>query len=300
MRQMLRSLLVLLLLVPAAVQAQAISFTFDDGLDPRANAQAGAQNAAILRALDAAQIKAVFFPAGKIVDSPEGLALVRAWGDAGHAIGNHSYSHSSFGSKRMTLEAFTQDIEREHALLSSLPGWTNRLRFPYLKEGDTAAKHRGIYRWLGAHGYQPGAVSIDASDWYYSERYVARLAADPAGDPARMRQAYLDQLWDRANYYDGLALRLTGRHPAHVMLLHTNAINAAFLPDVIAMFRERGWRTVDASVAFADPLYRLRPATIPAGESILWSLAKERGVPGLRYPAEDSEYEQPRLDALGL
>lgn len=299
-RTLLLSLLAGLVFVPSMLHAQTISFTFDDGLDPRTNKQAAAQNAAILQALDAAKVRAVFFPAGKNVDSPEGLALVRAWGAAGHAIGNHTYSHASYGSKRMTLEAFTQDIQRQHDLLSSLPGWTNRLRFPYLKEGDTAAKHDAIYQWLRAHDYRPGAVSIDASDWYYSERHEARLKANPAADLAPMRQAYLDHLWDRANYYDGLAMRTVGRHPAHVILLHTNAVNAAFLPDVIAMFRRRGWTIVDAQTAFDDPLYRLRPGTIPAGESILWSLAKEQGVPGLRYPAEDGEYEQAKLDALGL
>jgi hypothetical protein len=38
--------------------------------------------------------------------------------------------------------------------------------------------------------------------------------------------------------------------------------------------------------------------TLPADESILWSLAKERGVSGLRYPAEDGRYEQAILDGI--
>lgn len=296
----LRAWLLCLLLAPATLCAQTIAFSFDDGFDPRSNPQAAAQNAAMLQALRAADVHAMYFPAGKYVDSPEGLALVRAWSEAGHAIGNHTYSHRNYGASRMTVEEFTQDVQREHALLSSLAGWTNRLRFPYLKEGETPAKHRAIYRWFAQHDYQPGAVSIDASDWYFSERHVARLQKNPAADPAPMRQAYLEHLWDRANYYDGLAMRTIGRHPAHVILLHANAINAAFLADVIAMFRERGWKIVDARTAYADPLYRRRPTTIPAGESILWSLAKQKHVPGLRYPAEDGEYEQPKLDALGL
>lgn len=45
---------------------------------------------------------------------------------------------------------------------------------------------------------------------------------------------------------------------------------------------------------------RLRPTTIPAGVSMLWSLAKQKGLPELRDPAEDGAYEQAKLEALGL
>jgi hypothetical protein len=44
----------------------------------------------------------------------------------------------------------------------------------------------------------------------------------------------------------------------------------------------------------------MRPDILPAGESILWALAKQKGVPGLRYPAEDDVYEKPILDRLHL
>jgi hypothetical protein len=79
-----------------------------------------------------------------------------------------------------------------------------------------------------------------------------------------------------------------------------NAINASFLPDVLAMFREKGWKAVSAMTAFEDALYATAPVVLPAGESIVWSLAKQSAIPGLRYPAEDSVYEKPLLDALGL
>jgi hypothetical protein len=88
------------------------------------------------------------------------------------------------------------------------------------------------------------------------------------------------------------------RSVKHVLLLHTNAINAAFLPDVIAMFKSRGWSIVSPREAFDDPVYSMSTNVLPAGESILWALAKERGIDGLRYPAEDSVYEAPIMDAL--
>jgi len=75
-----------------------------------------------------------------------------------------------------------------------------------------------------------------------------------------------------------------------------------YLGDLAAMFREKGWRLIDAEYAYRDPLYDLQPKTLPAGESLIWGLAKEsaRFENELRYPGEDDVYENPRMDALKL
>lgn len=276
----------------------SIAFSFDDGLDPRREMHAAAFNADILESLGTANVKAIFFVAGKIVDSPEGMALVRDWGEAGHAIANHSYSHSNFNRPDALLDDYIADAKRNQALLESMPGWTPRFRFPYLKEGETAKKRNGMRQWLTENDYRSGAVGIDASDWYYSSRFVDWRRAHPDTDLSPFREAYLEHLWERARYYDSLANKLLGRSAKLVLLLHTNAINAAFLEDVIRMFREKGWTIVTPEDAYSDPVYSLQPDILPAGESILWSLAKSRGVEDLRYPAEDSVYEKDRIDAL--
>ncbi len=290
--------LALLPLLPLPAHAGQLALSFDDGFDPREQPQAAAWNQALLEALAGADVRAVLFPTGRRIDSPEGLRLVEDWGRAGHAIGNHTYAHRNFNAAAMTLDAFTADIDRAEALLRELPGWTPRLRLPYLKEGDTADKRDGLRAWLRERGYRAGAVSIDASDWYYNTRYLEWRRGHPDEDPAAWRAAYLDHLWDRACYYDTLATTVLGRGLQHVLLLHANAINAAFLPDVIAMFRGRGWEFVSPEAAWADPAYGLEPRILPAGESHVWALAKERGQDNLRYPAESDEYEKERLDRL--
>ena len=283
-----------------AVHAQEVALSFDDGFDPRTQPQAAAWNAEILDALAFAEIRAIFFPVGQRVDSKAGLALVHAWGDAGHAIGNHTYTHADLAASRTTVDRFTADIVRDEAVLADLPGFTRRLRFPYLKEGETAARRDGVRAWLDAHDYRSGAVTIDTSDWYYDARYRAWRGKHPKADPAPFRRVYLAHLASRLAFYDGLSQRLFKRSVKHVMLLHTNALNAEFLPDVIELLRGKGWTIVRPGDAYADPVYALHPSTLPAGESLLWSLAKEAGVPALRYPGEDEKYEKPLLDTLGL
>lgn len=287
-------------LLPLLASAQTIAFSFDDGFDPRTQPNAAAFNAQILKALADARVQAMLLPTGKRIDSPQGMALVRAWGEAGHRIGNHTYTHLNFGSPKVGLQQFTDDVRAAERLLAPLPGWTPRLRFPYLKEGDTAAKRDGMREWMRANGVHAAPVGIDASDWYYDERFAAWRRVHPHGDLAAWRAAYLDHLRDRARYYDTLVLDTLGRRPPLVLLLHTNEINAQFLPDVLAMFRAQGWRVVGIDEAFADPLYAMTPDVLPAGESIVWALAKQAGRTDLRYPAEDDVYEKPILDARGL
>jgi hypothetical protein len=233
------------------------------------------------------------------VDSPQSLALLAAWSAAGHSIGNHTYSHRNLGTAPVAAQEFTADVRRADRLLSHLPTWSKRLRFPYLKEGERAEKRDQVRRWMDAEGYRPAYVSIDTSDWYYSQRFVAwRQRGETA--LAAFREAYLNHLWDRAVYYDQLAIDVLGRRPAHVILLHTSALNAVCIGDVIEMFRGRGWTIVPPEDAFTDAMYNARPNTAPAGESIVWALAKEAGRTGLRYPAEDGVYEKPLLDRKGL
>ena len=143
-------------------------------------------------------------------------------------------------------------------------------------------------------------MTIDASDWYYDARYRDWQKTHVGQDPSAFREAYLAHLWTRAQYYDDLSKKVVGRSVAHTLLLHVNSINAAFLGDVIRMFRARGWNVIDAATAFEDPVFALEPDILPAGESLLWALAKAKCEPDLRYPGEDEVYEKPILDAAGL
>jgi len=51
---------------------------------------------------------------------------------------------------------------------------------------------------------------------------------------------------------------------------------------------------------FLDAEPTMRPNIPPAGENILWALAKQKGIPGLPYPGEDGIYEKSILNRLHL
>ena len=293
-------LLATLLTVPLGAWAQKLALSFDDGFNPEKLADARELNGRLLLALKNHKLQSILFASGSRVDSQEGMDMVRAWQAAGHAVANHSYSHWNLNKPEVSLTAYLDDIQRNESLLARLPAWSKRYRFPYLKEGSTAAKRDGVRQWLTAQGYQSGAVSIDASDWYYDQRLRAWMAQHPGQEPEAFKQPYIDHLLDRARSYAELARQTLGRDPAHVLLLHTNTINAYFLGDVIVALRAAGWSLIAPDEAYKDAMYSHSPEGLPAGESIVWALARQQGVRGLRYPAESDVYEKPKLDALGL
>jgi peptidoglycan/xylan/chitin deacetylase (PgdA/CDA1 family) len=244
-----------------------------------------------------AHLKSILFVTRTNTD-PKRNKLIRQWGIEGHQIGNHTATHPDFDE--ISLSDYERELLTCDKAIHDMPGFTRRFRFPYLKEGNTIEKRDGFRAFLDSNSYKPGPVSVDASDWYYSQRLSKRLKKDPNADKTPYKNAYLRHLFDRAQYYDGLSRTVLSRSVAHVLLLHHNLINALFLRDVIQMFKDKGWTLIDSETAFEDPVYAVRPDILPAGESILWALAKQKGVPGLRYPGEDDAYEKPILERLHL
>ncbi len=296
------ALLSLTCILTLALHAQpTISFTFDDGsMGDFGTYKFEDWNEMILRTLDSADVKAIFFvkTAGK--DTPRGRQLLRSWDEHGHGIANHTQSHPNFNRPEISAADFERELLRADALIAGYANYTKFFRFPYLKEGNSPEKVDSIRSILAEHGYRNGYVTIDASDWYIDGRLRDRLAQDPQADLTGFRDFYLEHLFDRALYYERLAFEMTGRHVKHTILLHHNLAAALFLDDLIALFEARGWAIASASEAYRDPMFRLSPKH--AGESLIWALAKDSDEyeGELRYPAEDGSYEAARMDELGL
>jgi len=277
--------------------AQSIALTFDDLKDPVAEGQAGISNR-LLHHLAAANLKATLFVCGMRVDTATGVEAVTDWQNAGHELGNHTYSHSNLSSGTYSLESFIKDAEKNQLFLAKHSLRATHFRYPYLKEGNTTEKRDGFRQWLMRNDLHSGAVTVDASDWYYDQRFHQWRLDHPNADVAPFKQAYLAHIWNRTQYYDALSKQYLGRSIKHVLLLHANEINAEFLPDLIAMFKSKGWPLIDSAEAYQDAAYDLQPDILPIGESLVWQIAKEAGDKTLRYPGEDESYEQAILDRL--
>lgn len=280
-----------------------ISFTFDDGQTTDMPGYTFEQwNKMLLDHLDHEKVKAVFFVTGFNKTDNKGQFLLKSWSDKGHKIGNHSFSHPNYNSSKISFKKFRDEFYKTDSIINKYSSYIRLFRFPYLKEGETKEKVDQFRILLKENNYNNGSVTIDASDWYVDSRLRNRLKENPQSTIEGFKQFYLSHIYERAMYYEELAFKLTGRHINHTLLLHHNLTSALFLGDLIKMFKVKGWKIMDGESAFKDEIFQAQPTNVPAGESLLWALAKETGSADyiLRFPGEDSKYEKDKMDKLGL
>ena len=282
-----------------------VSFTFDDGITRDiATFRFKQWNDLILASLKRAEITSVFFVTGSNKLDEKGKYLLDSWSNEGHQIANHTYNHPNFNSDTLSVDDFEEELLKADNVISNYDTYIRLFRFPYLKEGNTEEKIAGFRRVLKEHNYRNGSVTIDASDWYIDSELIKCIRKEgmESSKLDKYRQYYLQHIIDRANFYEDLSYKLTNRHISHTLLLHHNLASALFLDDLIQEFKYEGWEVIDANQAFQDDFFSNIPDVIPAGESLVWSVAKETGKyeKVLRYPAEDSRYEIPKMKKLGL
>jgi len=278
-----------------------ISFSFDDGsLGDRPAYPLKKWNTMLLDKMDSAQVKSIFFVAGRGKTNKKGRYLLKSWDEKGHLIANHTYSHPNYSKSDIKFEDFSKEILKNDSIIRNYSNYVKLFRFPYLKEGNTEKKVNAIRKFLKENAYKNGYVTIDASDWYIDSRLLKRLRKDPSADISAYRDYYLNHLWEKAQYYEKLSFAINGRHINHTLLLHHNLAAALFIDDLIEMFKAKGWRITSAKEAYTDPIYKKTP--VYAGESLIYALVRDSKKFDhlLRFPPEDSQYERKKMDSLGL
>ena len=311
MNRTLNSLRYVGILVIAAMSigvaaAQSVAFTFDDGpnLEATPLLSPAERNEALLNALAKNDVLAGLFvtvPFG--ANRPEGLALARAWGEAGHAVGNHTMTHLDLNNAAVTLDQYQRELLDCDAVIRELPGYRKWFRFTYLREGNIPEKRDGMRAFLKAKNYRNAYVSLDTSDWRLDDKLKEVLMKDPRADLTPIKSVYLAHIWQRAQAYRGLAQQLQGRDVPQVLLLHHNLINALWLGDIIELFKAKGWTITTPDQAFADPMYALQPDRAAAGQSLLLSMARSLGLgrfDGWDRLVDDGDFEIAALKSKGI
>jgi peptidoglycan/xylan/chitin deacetylase (PgdA/CDA1 family) len=289
-----------------SAQAQSLAFTFDDGPSladtPLLSPQQ--RNQALLDTLARNHVQAALFvTAANGANRPEGYALAKAWGQAGHAVGNHTMTHPDLHGAKLSLEQYQQEILDCDSIIRTLPGYQKWFRYTFLREGNTPEKRDGMRAFLQQQGYRNAYVSLDTSDWRFDDKLRTVLKKNPQADLAPIKRLYLAHVRQRALAYRALSQQLQGRDIAQVMLLHHNLVNALWLGDVIAQFREMGWSITTPAAAFADPVYQLAPERAAPGQSLLLSMSRSLGVgkfPGWERLVDDGDAEMAELKQLGI
>ena len=236
----------------------------------------------ILAAFKAAGVPEVYgFVNGyQLEREPGSDAALTAWTAAGYPLGNHTWSHRNLN--QVSAQEFESEITRNEATLTRFGGGELRrwLRYPYLAEGNDAAKRDSVRAAVARLGYRIAAVTMDYSDWQWNDAYVRCLAPGREAGLAALESAYLENVRESANRSRTLSRALYGRDIPYVLLTHIGAFNARIMPRVLELYRQEGFQFTTLEAAQQDSVYRrdMDPSQ-PAGPQSLEGRARQRGLP---------------------
>jgi peptidoglycan-N-acetylglucosamine deacetylase len=243
---------------------QQVAFTFDDlpshGDLPPGKTRLEIANS-FLRTLHDQHMPQVygFINAANLEKEPDNVAVLKAWRDAGNSLGNHAYSHPSLND--LTPEQFEADIAKNEPTLSKLMAgedW-HWFRYPFLWEGDTLERRHDVRTWLQQHDYQIAQVSMDFGDYLWNAPYARCVAKHDDEAIEALRASYLATADQSITVFRDLTHTLYSRDISYVLLLHIGAFDAKMLPDLIALFRSRGFTFITLPEAMKDPVYKEDP-----------------------------------------
>jgi lysophospholipase L1-like esterase len=247
----------------------------------------------IIKALHDAHLPPVYgFVNGiRIQENTSDTEVLNAWRTAGFPLGNHSWSHMNLSQN--TLQAFETDVSRDEPLLESLmegEDW-HWFRFPYLAEGNTPEKRAGIREFFLHHGYRIAGVTMSFGDYRWNEPYARCMANGDQKGVALLKSSYLEAADKSIGYYRQLSHTLLGRDIPYVLLMHIGALDAEMLPQLLDLYRSRGFQFITLPEAERDQFYREdTDLNLPPSPDTLEGVAAEKHLP---FPPEPQLSVQP-------
>ncbi len=213
---------------------------------------------------------------------PGGLReILDIWLDAGADLGNHTYSHPNINN--VPLDDYTADIVKgEPITRAALAAHGKTLRYfrhPFLFTGPTPEIKKGMQAFLDGHGYRVAPVTLDNSDYAFAAAYTKPAYRE------RVRASYVPYMESIVAFFEERSVEVVGREFPQILLIHASEMNADLMPDLLAMFRRRGYTFVTLDRALADEAYQLPDDYVGRnGFSWIHRWSKTKGMPGRGEP----------------
>jgi peptidoglycan/xylan/chitin deacetylase (PgdA/CDA1 family) len=278
-----------------AAGGQQMAITFDDlpahGTLPKGETRLEIAQS-ILGTLKAEHMPPVygFINAEGVTKIPTEEAVLKAWRAAGQPLGSHTWSHPDLD--KLTAEQFEVEIEKNEPLLKKYMDGVDWhwFRYPFLHEGDTLEKRRAIRAWLSGHGYRIAEVNMDFEDYLWNDPYARCVAKHDDAAIARLHETYLATADQYTGVFRELSQMVYGRDVKYVLLMHIGAFDAKMLPELLAMYRAKGFTFVSLPEAESDAAYKDDPdlAEKSGGAELELMMEKRK----LKFPKNTKPYAE--------
>ncbi|MBS1515274.1 MAG: polysaccharide deacetylase family protein [Bacteroidetes bacterium] len=208
------------------------------------------------------------------------IAQLKKWIAAGYDLGNHTYAHSDIG--KVGLQAYEEDVIKGEPLVIKLMEEAGKkmkyYRHPFLYTGKTVEQKDSLDKFLKERGYTIAPVTLDNSDWMFNSCYYSAKAKDNKTLADSIVASYLEYMNLTFDFFENLSQEFLGRQVNHVLLVHSNMINADHFDKIINMLKSRGYEFISLDEALTDTAYTLPDAQMKWGRSWIHRWMKAKGL----------------------
>ena len=108
-----------------------------------------------------------------------------------------------------------------------------------------------MQQFLDRHGYRVAPVTLDDSDYEFAALYTKPEYKD------RVIREYVPYMESIVAFFEQRSVEVVGREIPQILLIHASQMNADLMPELLAMFRRRGYTFISLDRALADEAYQL-------------------------------------------
>ena len=98
--------------------------------------------------------------------------------------------------------------------------------------------------YLASQHYQVAPISIDSKDFLFNQLLLSVPEKERRHFLTLLKPCYLDFIWQQTEKAEEHYRMANTANEAHILLIHANLLNAYVLPDIIALYKQRGFQFV--------------------------------------------------------
>lgn len=252
-----------LVTLSAFAQDLSVSITIDDVPNVHLYAANG-NSSGLLRKLDSLNLPvAIFINEANLKRNnafDQNKKLLQSWISKPYiTVGNHSYSHPNYGE--VGFEAFKDEVLKGEELSRKMAEHVGKkleyFRFPFNAMGKDSAEQLQMRQFLNEHHYISTPFTVESEDWLYTQLYEKALNEGKLEEAKAIGNRYVELSLQLFDYFDDVALKVTGKRLKQIYLCHDNQLNTDYLPVLIQKLKERKYRLISLSEAMDAPAYQL-------------------------------------------
>ncbi|ETN96691.1 polysaccharide deacetylase family protein [Zhouia amylolytica] len=241
---------------------KSVAITIDDVPNTRAYEKANYQTP-LLDQLDSLKIPiAIFINEGLIYKggaTAKNFALLDAWSQRSYiTLANHSFSHSRYSEAG--FESFSVDVLKGAYITRELSKKYEKslsyFRFPFNDLGKDSLQHKQIAEFLSSNNYTITPFTIESSDWMFNYIYEYYLDNNQPEKAKAIGLTYVEKTLEYFEFFEELSDTIYNRDIKHIYLCHDNPLNAAYLPQLVKLLKDRGYGFISLDEALTDSVYQ--------------------------------------------